>query len=343
MKHDEGASFPDMPLIRRVHPTSDETPPWVGIFFVPSVGSDELAEQLKARYPQCQTLRERKHMAAIEFLKLELDRIQSERLAANSTTQSILECAPSASPMTSVCYDETVEGHSCPESVHMSDSPARSRKLSSGAELDARQTKSRSAKAQRLPTDTAATAHGQQFVFNAADGRTMEPKTKRKMTVQEKGEYKRTRKRGACPKCRRHKEKCTHTIDHAVQLDGLEKPAKATKRRSSMCPTTDEVIFNKSHRSEHASDVRHLASDLPKQLQLQVSGQPAFHHTSSEVPTRGDIVLVDAQREVDLRSRDGSERSGTPSSVNSQETADSYLPVAQIPAVMSAAKRGRDG
>jgi len=45
----------------------------------------------------------------------------------------------------------------------------------------------------------------QQFVWSAHDGRSMRPKTKRKMTVEERSAYKETRKRGACDKCRRQK------------------------------------------------------------------------------------------------------------------------------------------
>ena len=45
----------------------------------------------------------------------------------------------------------------------------------------------------------------QQFVWSAHDGRSMQPKTKRKMTLEERSAYKETRRRGACDKCRRQK------------------------------------------------------------------------------------------------------------------------------------------
>lgn len=59
-------------------------------------------------------------------------------------------------------------------------------------------------KGNNLKTDSANTQH---FVWSAHDGRPMQPKTKRKMTLEERSAYKETRKRGACERCRRQKGK----------------------------------------------------------------------------------------------------------------------------------------
>ncbi|KAK3202138.1 hypothetical protein GRF29_161g263335 [Pseudopithomyces chartarum] len=65
-----------MDFILRQQATSDELPPWAGIIFKDPVDSDTLSEKLRAAYPSCRTLRERKHQAAIDFLQEELHRMQ---------------------------------------------------------------------------------------------------------------------------------------------------------------------------------------------------------------------------------------------------------------------------
>ncbi|KAF2792863.1 hypothetical protein K505DRAFT_386721 [Melanomma pulvis-pyrius CBS 109.77] len=67
-----------MSYITRTQPTTDETPPWQGISFTCPVGSDLLADRLKYAYPDCKTLRQRKHQAAINFLAAELEEMKSK-------------------------------------------------------------------------------------------------------------------------------------------------------------------------------------------------------------------------------------------------------------------------
>ncbi|KAL1608156.1 hypothetical protein SLS60_003095 [Paraconiothyrium brasiliense] len=74
-----------MDFILRQQLTSDELPPWAGIVFKYPVDSDTLSEKLREAYPDCKTLRERKHRAAIDFLSAELSRMQ----AGNSNTDAI--------------------------------------------------------------------------------------------------------------------------------------------------------------------------------------------------------------------------------------------------------------
>ncbi|KAF2446606.1 hypothetical protein P171DRAFT_262739 [Karstenula rhodostoma CBS 690.94] len=94
----------------------------------------------------------------------------------------------------------------------------------------------------------------QQFVWSAHDGRSMRPKTKRKMTVEERNAYKNTRKRGACDKCRKQKGRCTHINDDYQWQTSVE-----TKRRSADLDAPPQEGA-KSIKMEHSSDVHYKSS-----------------------------------------------------------------------------------
>jgi len=196
-----------MDFITRQQRTSDDLPPWAGITFRDPVDSDALAEKLRAAYPNCKTLRERKHRATIDFLSEELAEMQSKSAATLS---------PDATPENSKAYNDPFSDHSRPASASASVSPLGSEAMRSpvlaerlrkesitGFNLESQQ--------QQQPT-TSPTNSAQQFVWSAHDGRSMRPKTKRKMTVEERSAYKETRKRGACDKCRRQKGKVLLTL-----------------------------------------------------------------------------------------------------------------------------------
>lgn len=57
------------------------------------------------------------------------------------------------------------------------------------------------------PPPLANVASSQTYVFSAVDGTPMQPRTKKKMSTQERKDYKETRRRGACDKCRKTKAK----------------------------------------------------------------------------------------------------------------------------------------
>jgi hypothetical protein len=183
-------------LLTRSERASEGMPPWAGIGFVHPIDSDELAEDLKRTYPTGRTLRERKHMAIIDFFTEELRQMQQGRSVATVTTGRValysavppvlhhqvlddraLRCQHSPSPAGSTCSAAAVSA----------ESPGQHRSMVAVAPLEA--------------------VSGKQFVFSAADGKLMHSKTKRKMTLDEKTAYKETRRRGACPKCKRQKEK----------------------------------------------------------------------------------------------------------------------------------------
>lgn len=205
----QGDVYRTMPLIRRIQPTSDATPPWAGISFVEPVDSDALHEHLKMSYPQCATFRERKHMATIDFLTAELHQMQSK--GCNSTSvEHTVEYQALAHPQSPSLSSEGFGGRSRQGSVALSQMSLSSTQLSTCME-HALHDRHSSTTAARVPPMRPSTGDfGQHIVFNAVDGRTMKPKTKRKMTTEEKNAYKETRKRGACPKCKRQKGKVCH-------------------------------------------------------------------------------------------------------------------------------------
>lgn len=187
-------------------------PPWAGIDFVFAIGSDELADQLRAAYPQGKNLRERKHMAAIDFLKTELEKMG----AASESAQS-----PGSPLDTSNEYRDT-RGHtrhdiqasqsfvSYPHSAVSQASPSVSSSLDSPRIRErARQANTDSGKPSENASvvSTVPVVSAQTFVFSAMDGKPVQTRSKKTMSNQERQEYRKTRQRGACAKCRRTKAK----------------------------------------------------------------------------------------------------------------------------------------
>ena len=168
--------------------------------------SDTLSEKLKAAYPEYQTHRERKHQAAIDFLNEELHRMQTRAVTkavctTETMTTTIRPRHDSYTPLMEVlpeCDDvSTVSSRTTPFITDASTPPKLSEKgIDEPLEEDMRVT--------RLTSNP---ANKQHFIWSAHDGRPMQPKTKRKMTLEERSAYKETRKRGACEKCRRQKGK----------------------------------------------------------------------------------------------------------------------------------------
>jgi hypothetical protein len=195
-----------MDFIYRIKPTTDESPPWVGISFILPVDSDMLSEKLKLAYPQCRTLRERKHQATLDFFVAELRQMQSKDLSpfttANFSGSDIAapshgNTKPYSYTLSDTSRPQTVSRYSSPSVPGSEDSPRptqRAKPVSIGINPHV----------QRAITPT---KNSQQFVWSAHDGKSMRPKTKRKMTSQERSAYKETRKRGACESCRRQKGK----------------------------------------------------------------------------------------------------------------------------------------
>jgi hypothetical protein len=191
-----------IPLIKRTESTSDETPPWSGITFTLPVDSDRLSEDLKRRYPHCSTLRERKHMAAIEFLRAELGLMQSK-----ATTPTVKEDYSLATPEATNLQSDSFNSRSRRGSTSSYQSTSSKTPTESLMTRELQQGESKLVSSVATTLVPLRTDSAQQFVFSVVDGRPMKPKTKRRMTREEKVDYTTTRKHGACPTCRRQKGK----------------------------------------------------------------------------------------------------------------------------------------
>jgi hypothetical protein len=190
-----------VPFVERVKCTSDETPPWDGIMFTQPVDSDKLAEDLKRAYPDGSTLRERKHMAAIDFLKIELHQMRSRNAATSTDKRSEYLITPEASSF----YADTSVAHSRQGSMSSSHTRASATQHPPNeVRKSDRDEPSISFAPIFVPSNITPTS---QIVFSASDGRPLQVHTKRRMTKEEKVMYKKIRKRGACVACRRQKGK----------------------------------------------------------------------------------------------------------------------------------------
>jgi hypothetical protein len=187
-------------FIQRHQPTSDELPPWTGIKFILDVDSDKLSADLLRAYPKCGTLRERKHKAVIDFLVWELGRM---RLKDSSPLADI------ASPQAAI--SETVGTHSkvCieispdPQLASTRTSPSVSESMPSTIIVDQSGTMEKPGTGKVSSPAT----NPQQFVWNARSGQSLQPKTKRKMTTEERNIYREVRRKGACSTCKKQKGK----------------------------------------------------------------------------------------------------------------------------------------
>lgn len=185
------------PLIRRTQITSDLAPPWEGISFTQPVGSDRLSDELRRAYPGCLDLRQRKHMAAIEFLQHELIQMQSSNPATN-----VVESGYPATPEGSSPSNDNFDGRSRQSSTSVSQSAFQRGQTWSDGNLHQIES--------QTPTSSIVRS-SQQIVFSVSDGHTLQPTTRRTMTREEKMAYRKTRKRGACSTCRRQKGKVSST------------------------------------------------------------------------------------------------------------------------------------
>jgi hypothetical protein len=191
-------------LIQREDPTPASVPllPWADMSFVYDIESDELADALRSAFPEYRNLRERKHAAVISFFEQELRQMQSIK----PSTMAAQKPQDSHSVRSATRVDSCNGGHLSDSSAPPA-SPASS--LNSIIYQDSRKRFAavQAASSLSLPADPTLATSSTHLVFNAFDGRPMQQKTKRKMTSEERQEYKRTRQRGACAKCKRQKGK----------------------------------------------------------------------------------------------------------------------------------------
>ncbi|RYO58170.1 hypothetical protein AA0116_g7443 [Alternaria tenuissima] len=225
-----------MRSIKRIHPTSDETPPWAGMAFTQPLDSDALHELLKSQYPQCTSMRQRKHLAAIDFLNRELESMQNEAM--------LLQASHPGPEELDVCKHQR----------SLSPSLSHSNSYRSPALVEHHP--------QQSPTITKI-ATGQQHVFSIVDGGlAVQPKKKRKMTPAERSAYKTTRKIGACDKCKRQKGKCTHVIATLMPVGKTLRDDDITLQR----PEATLPATMATHNDQDLARARKDAKDLSQSV-----------------------------------------------------------------------------
>ena len=202
-------------LIKRRAQTTDQTSPWAGISFIYDVESDDLADALKSAFPHHRTLRERKHAAVINFFQRELDDMRQSNPASPSVRTLLV------TDRSSLASDDQMgarNGTPSRESKAQPLSPASSINSAAHRDSEKHYSTAHTPSPQSLLADPTLATSSTQLVFNAFDGRLMQQKTKRRMTNEERREYKETRRRGACAKCKRQKGKVRRLCPHGYTL-----------------------------------------------------------------------------------------------------------------------------
>lgn len=223
------------------HPNSTSSAPWSGLSFVYDIESDELADSLRVAFPLYGNLRERKHAAVISFFASELDSMRKKNAADAPMRTSKDYHLAQVSPQTSDTQMDVGETESIRES-NIPPSPVNSIKSpgyrDSVIHCPATQPVS-SLSFAADPTLAAASTH---LVFNAFDGRPVQQKTKRKMTTEERLDYRRTRQRGACAKCKRQKEK----VGATRFMWELSDSSQCTHMTGALSPSNDTTEMTES-------------------------------------------------------------------------------------------------
>ncbi|KAJ5022413.1 hypothetical protein PSV08DRAFT_350208 [Bipolaris maydis] len=266
-----------MDLIEREYPTSDDKPPWYGMVFKQSVYSDAMLESLKRRYPQGANLRERKHMAAIEFLQQELEDMQASEAALIPKTNPTNLMSDVAShdrqhqKIGSLPYSPTAQlsTPNITNGYHGRRSPTNKVPLV------------------QSPT-VSSNMSGQEIVFSIANRPVVQRQRRKKMTASEKISYKQMRKIGACDSCKRQKAKCRHVGGERDKYRN-SRGASSTPQRDTR-PVSDSAALTVNATNEHRRQTqapqnsRELSYELKSSLQtvsvatpVTVSGSPSPH------------------------------------------------------------------
>jgi hypothetical protein len=197
-----------MDLIDREHPTSDDKPPWAGMVFKQRVYSDDMLESLKRRYPQGANLRERKHMAAIEFLQQELRDMQASEAALIPTTHPTISIP-----------DVALHDRKCQRNISPPCSPTAIYPLPDVKDKCYHGRNPTNTPFLNEPLNIPNSVLGREIVFSIADEPIVQRQKRKKMTATEKISYKRMRRIGACDSCKRQKAKVDSSIILKTRLE----------------------------------------------------------------------------------------------------------------------------
>lgn len=183
--------------IHRFREAEEEEPPWAGIRFLHEVGSDELSELLKSRYPSLLKHRQRKFMAVYDFFRSELLRIGLPSIDDSSINDGAEDSRMSNPPSDADMFHGPFQSTSGWQTA-----------VPSSNESPRLMERPRSSATQPHSPGIGPSGSGPStYVFSLVDGRQHLQRTKKKMSIKEREDYRRTRERGACPKCKRLKAK----------------------------------------------------------------------------------------------------------------------------------------
>lgn len=164
--------------------------------FKQRVYSDALLESLKRRYPQGANFRERKHMAAIEFLQQELREMQAMEASLVPEAHSTVSAPDMA------FYDHKHQGSISPPSSPTApfSLPAVTNECYQGKNFTG-------TTLMKGSPSTSSMMAGHEIIFSVVDGPIVQRRNRKKMTETEKIAYKQMRRVGACDSCKRQKAK----------------------------------------------------------------------------------------------------------------------------------------
>ncbi|KAF2463907.1 uncharacterized protein BDR25DRAFT_105396 [Lindgomyces ingoldianus] len=260
----ETGNQPILQFVKRYPTSTNEQTPWTGLTFTLDIGSDIFWEKLKNAYPSITDHKQRKHKAVIEFLEAELqDMKMKERQRAGGTVNVESENLTSPKSFSTDFFDalgnESGPGSASPRSG--TSSAASPHQESQPGDLP-QSNQNQDVGSGPLPPPTQ-TSSGQTIVFSAYDGTTVQPKTRKKMTLEERRAYAETRKRGACPRCKQSKGRCTHFEDSANQSYGTCTPKPGMKRKYKGL-TQCKLGPKKALKLEETADCLNRALDKPR-------------------------------------------------------------------------------
>ncbi|KAF3049394.1 hypothetical protein E8E11_009567 [Didymella keratinophila] len=220
--------------------------------FVFDIESDELADALRSAFPEYRTLRERKHAAVIKLFEQELREMQLNTTNTMGAQKPRDYDSVRSATRVDSCNGGHLSGSSAPPA-----SPASSLNSTVDQDPGRRFAAVQTASSLSLPADPTLARSSTHLVFNAFDGRIMQQKTKRKMTSEERQEYRRTRQRGACAKCKRQKGKCTHIDDARSTLVDAISLTENFKRlgTDSKGPRSNRLNHDKSSLNTYKRDL----------------------------------------------------------------------------------------
>ncbi|USP78583.1 hypothetical protein yc1106_05857 [Curvularia clavata] len=270
-----------MDLIDREHPTSDDKPPWSGMVFRQRVYSDAMLESLKRRYPQGANLRERKHMAAIEFLQQELREMQEKEAALATEVHS-----PASTPDA-----EFFDGKNL-SSISPPCSPTTQRPLPAITNECYQGRIAPNATLLKQPPSMSSTMSGQEFVFSVVEGPIVQRRKRKKMTATEKIAYKQMRRVGACDSCKRQKAKCTHVGGATDKFRKSQAPTSISRRESR------SVSGARTFHSDDTGERKYQITAAEPSQELLKDHGTSFQNSSTETPV---TVTESSQCDQDMQ------------------------------------------